>query len=560
MILSNTEMEVLLPEMILVVGVVLAILVPNIGDAKFRIPLTRVRVPIFVGGTRLKGTSDPRLPAMISITAFSLAMFFSFFGVSADSSAVEIGGVLAVNSFSRMMSFVFYAALLLAAVAANYRLPARPSARAPREQDSAAQAERLVRSLMDNRRQVDFHILLMMVGLGMSLMAMASNLFFMFVAIELASLASYILVAFHKEEAVGGEAGAKYFIVGSVASATGIYGMSLVYLWAGDLDFDALAASWAAMDGYDPLAVIGLGLMLVAFGFKVSAAPFHLAAPDAYAGASSPVAGVLATASKAMGFVALLRVLLHVAMPDEGEAIWFVLLALIAIVTMTWGNLAALTSENPKRMLAYSSVAHAGYMLAALAAVGSGLGDDSTTRLVLVAIIFHLSVLVLFKLGAFLVLGLLETEGRSHRLEDLHGLAHRDPLVAGSMFIFMLSLAGVPPLAGFLSKLLMINGIINISAGTGSTSADAIIPWAESVDPVFWLAVAIILNSALSLFYYLRIALVMFFETPESTKPLRRATHLRNSIVALAFLTLAFGIGSGADFLLELVQNAVSAF
>ena len=159
---------------------------------------------------------------------------------------------------------------------------------------------------------------------------MASNLFFMFVAIELASLASYILVAFHKEEAVGGEAGAKYFIVGSVASATGIYGMSLVYLWAGDLDFDALAASWAAMDGYDPLAVIGLGLMLVAFGFKVSAAPFHLAAPDAYAGASSPVAGVLATASKAMGFVALLRVLLHVAMPDEGEAIWFVLLALIA--------------------------------------------------------------------------------------------------------------------------------------------------------------------------------------------------------------------------------------
>ena len=131
-------MEVLLPEMILVVGVVLAILVPNIGDAKFRIPLTRVRVPIFVGGTRLKGTSDPRLPALISITAFSLAMFFSFFGVSADSSAVEIGGVLAVNSFSRMMSFVFYAALLLAAVAANYRLPARPSARAPRERDSAA--------------------------------------------------------------------------------------------------------------------------------------------------------------------------------------------------------------------------------------------------------------------------------------------------------------------------------------------------------------------------------------------------------------------------------------
>jgi len=457
-----------------------------------------------------------------------------------------------------MMSFVFYGALLLSAIATTYRMPARTSARAPRENDSESLTEALISALMDNRRQVDFHILLMMVGLGMGLMAMASNLFFMFVAIELAGLAAYVLVAFHKEEEVGGEAGAKYFIVGSVASATGIYGMSLVYLWSGDLDFDALANSWAAMDGLDPFAVIGVGLMLVAFGFKVSAAPFHLAAPDAYAGASSPVAGVLATASKAMGFVAIFRVLIQVTMPEEGEALWFILLAIIAVITMTWGNLAALTSDNPKRMLAYSSVAHAGYMLAAVAAVGSGLGDTSTTELVLVAIVFHLTILVLFKLGAFLVLAMLETEGRSHRLEDLHGLSQRDPLIAGSMFIFMLALAGVPPLSGFLSKLLMINGIVNISAGTGSTSADAIVPWAESVDPVFWLAMAIVLNSALSLFYYLRIGLVMFFEAPENAKPLRKALHLRNTILVLTVLTVFFGLGPGAEYLLDLVEGAVS--
>ena len=198
-------------------------------------------------------------------------------------------------------------------------------------------------------------------------------------------------------------------------------------------------------------------------------------------------------------------------------------------------------------------------MLAAIAAVGSGLGDSSTTELVLVAIVFHLTILVLFKLGAFLVLGLLETEGRSHRLEDLHGLAQRDPLIAGSMFIFMLALAGVPPLSGFLSKLLMINGIVNISAGTGSTSADAIIPWAETVDPVFWLAMAIVLNSALSLFYYLRIGLVMFFEAPENAKPLRKAFHLRNTILVLTVLTVFFGIGSGAEYLLDLVEKAVEA-
>ena len=555
--LTIDEMENLLPEMALVLGIILAIFVPNIGNATFRIPLTRIRVPILIGGKRYKMTSDPRLPGRMSITVFSVALLFSFFGIEGASG--EIGGVIEISSFSRMMSVVFFGSLLLAAVATTYRMPARPSARAPRERDTESRAEALVAALMDNRRQVDFHLLLMMVGLGMSLMAMASNLFFMFVAIELTSLAAYILVAFHKEEAVGGEAGAKYFIVGSVSSATGIYGMSLVYLWSGDLDFDALAAAWAAMDGLDPFAVIGVGLMLVAFGFKVSAAPFHLAAPDAYAGASSPVAGLLATASKAMGFVALFRVLIEVTMPEEGEALWFCVLALIAIVTMTWGNLAALTSENPKRMLAYSSVAHAGYMLAALAAVGSGLGDASTTKLVLIAIVFHLTILVLFKFGAFLVLGLLETEGRSHRLEDLHGLARRDPLIAGSMFIFMLSLAGVPPLSGFLSKLLMINGIINISAGTGSTTADAIVPWAETVDPVFWLAIAIVLNSALSLFYYLRLCLVMFFEEPDVSKPLRRAGHLRRAIIVLAVLSLFFGIGAGAEFLLELVETAVAA-
>ena len=557
MMLTIDEMENLLPEMALVLGIILAIFVPNIGNATFRIPLTRIRVPILIGGKRYKMTSDPRLPGRMSITVFSVALLFSFFGIEGANG--EIAGVIEISSFSRMMSVVFFGSLLLAAVATTYRMPARPSARAPRERDTESRVEALVAALMDNRRQVDFHLLLMMVGLGMSLMAMASNLFFMFVAIELTSLAAYVLVAFHKEEAVGGEAGAKYFIVGSVSSATGIYGMSLVYLWSGDLDFDALAAAWAAMDGLDPFAAIGVGLMLVAFGFKVSAAPFHLAAPDAYAGASSPVAGLLATASKAMGFVALFRVLIEVTMPEEGEALWFCLLALIAIVTMTWGNLAALTSENPKRMLAYSSVAHAGYMLAALAAVGSGLGDASTTKLVLIAIVFHLTILVLFKFGAFLVLGLLETEGRSHRLEDLHGLARRDPLIAGSMFIFMLSLAGVPPLSGFLSKLLMINGIVNISAGTGSTTADAIVPWAETVDPVFWLAIAIVLNSALSLFYYLRLCLVMFFEEPEVSKPLRRAGHLRRTILVLAVLSVFFGIGAGAEFLLDLVETAVAA-
>lgn len=255
-----------------------------------------------------------------------------------------------------------------------------------------------------------------------------------------------------------------------------------------------------------------------------------------------------------------MRILVSVTMPLEGQAFWYTAIALIAVVTMTWGNLAALTSDNPKRMLAYSSVSHAGYMLAGLAAIGSGLASQAATELVLTAIVFHLAVLVIFKFGAFLVLSLLETEDKGHRLEDLHGLARRDPLVAGSMFLFMLSLAGVPPLSGFLSKFLMINGIVNISAGTGASDATSVMDWLTSVEPVFWLAFAIVINSALSMFYYLRIGLVMFFEESVESRDLKDAFSLRMAILTCAILTVIVGIGPLSESLIDMVANAIESF
>ena len=554
--INTSEAELIIPELIMLFGLVAIILIPNLGKASFRIPLTRIRVPVLIGGSRFKSTNNPKLPNQISLITFTSALFFGLMQNSYDT----IGETLEVTEFSRLFSLIFIAALLLATIATTHRLPARVNVKPPNESDSENISTKKIDALIDNRRQVDFHIILIMVGLGMSLMSMATHLFMLFVCIELASLSSYILVAFHKESKIGGEAGMKYFIVGSVASAVGIYGMSLLYLWSGDLSLDALAIKWSESESVDPLAGIAVGLMLVAFGFKVGAAPFHLAAPDAYSGASSPVAGLLATASKAMGFVALMRILVSVTMPVEGEAFWYTAIAVIAVVTMTWGNLAALTSSNPKRMLAYSSVSHAGYMLAGLAAIGSGLGSEEAIELVLTAIVFHLAVLVIFKFGAFLVLSLLETEGRSHRLEDLHGLARREPLVAGSMFLFMLSLAGVPPLSGFLSKFLMINGIVNISAGTGASDATSVIDWLTSVEPVFWLAFAIVINSALSMFYYLRIGLVMFFEEPEDSRTLKDAFSLKLAIVACAILTLLVGIGPLSDSLLEMVAEAINSF
>tara|TARA_B100000900_G_scaffold357755_1_gene328280 strand:- start:3769 stop:5454 length:1686 start_codon:yes stop_codon:yes gene_type:complete len=554
--ISASEAELIIPELIMLLGLIIIILIPNLGNANFRIPLTRAHVPIFIGGSRFKTTSNPKLPNQVSLLIFILALFFGLI----QNSYGTIGDTLEVTEFSRLFSLIFIAALLLATIATTHRLPARPNLEPPNEDDSENISIKKINALIDNRRQVDFHIILIMVGLGMSLMSMATHLFMLFVCIELASLSSYILVAFHKESKIGGEAGMKYFIVGSVASAVGIYGMSLLYLWSGDLSLDGLALKWAESSSIDPLAGIAVGLMLVAFGFKVGAAPFHLAAPDAYSGASSPIAGLLATASKAMGFVALMRILVSVTMPVEGEAFWYIAIAVISVVTMTWGNLAALTSSNPKRMLAYSSVSHAGYMLAGLAAIGSGLGSEEAIELVLTAISFHLAVLVIFKFGAFLVLSLLETEGGGHRMEDLHGLARREPLVAGSMFLFMLSLAGVPPLSGFLSKFLMINGIVNISAGTGASNASSVLEWLTSVEPVFWLAFAIVINSALSMFYYLRIGLVMFFEEPKVIGPMKDAFSLRVAIVACAILTVIVGIGPLSNSLLEMVADAINSF
>ena len=555
--LDSETASSMMPELIMLLGLIAIVVVPNLGDAKFRLPLTSVRVPVLLGGSRFDLTNNPRIPNRISNLTFSIALLFSLLLISESPS--EVGGILVVDSFSRLFSTIFLAALLLVSIATTHRLPAKTNAHIPKDSDSEDVFDRKISILIDNRRQVDFYILLIMVGLGMTMMTMATNLFMLIVCIELASLSTYVLVAFHKEDGTGGEAGAKYFIVGSVASAIGIYGMSLLYLWSGSLDLEVLRQSWLSMDGIDPFAAFGIGMMLVAFGFKVSAAPFHLAAPDAYSGAASQVSGLLATASKAMGFLALFRVLVMITVPDGSEAIWMIALGIFAIVTMTWGNLAALTSENPKRMLAYSSVAHAGYMLAAIAVVGSGISSVDQNAIILTAVSFHLFVLVLFKLGAFLVLALLEIEGRGHEIQHLYGLGRRDPLIAGSMFLFVLSLAGVPPLSGFLSKLLMINGIVSTSASTGSSSTVDIVSWAESVDPLFWLAAAIVLNSALSLFYYLRIGLVMFFEEPSTEKSLTAAPSLRMTIFACALLTVLCGIGPLSEWLLDTVSSAIDS-
>jgi len=569
--ISTSAYQAMLPELTLLSGIVLMIIATNLGDTKMRIPLTNIRVPVFFGGRRFEMTADPRIPGYICVMTLALSAVLALMSQPNNMLHVYYTGhegyllttdngtpLLQIDAFSRLFELMFYVVLLIAAISSLDTMNAVDSRKVSTDNTS---------QLVNNRRQIDFHLLILLSAFGMSMVAMSVNLFMLFLGLELASLAIYVLVAFHKESKAGSEAGVKYFIVGATASAVGFYGMSLLYLWNGDLGILSLQNAWRGMEEVEALPLIALGLLLVGFGFKISAVPFHFVAPDAYAGASSQVAGILATASKAMGFIALMRVLFLVTLPETNStAVWLMLMGGLAAVTMTWGNLAALTSTNPKRMLAYSSVAHAGYMLAALTAVGawrwghfaSGTAVDAVLMLT-AAVIFHLFVLVTFKLGAFLVLGLVDMEGESHDMKSLNGLAKRDPMVAFSMFIFMLALAGVPPLAGFMSKFLMASGIIQVTTSeTGIELSKGLIPLVQDLHWTFWLALLIFLNSALSLFYYLRIGVLMFFEEPETKLPLPRASKLRAMIWVCTVGAIVFGISS--DWLFEFAKTAADAF
>tara|TARA_B100000212_G_scaffold171206_1_gene128704 strand:- start:1865 stop:3556 length:1692 start_codon:yes stop_codon:yes gene_type:complete len=552
--MSTGDLKLLAPELTVFVGLLLIMIVPNLGNGTFRIPGTSIRLPWFLGGTRYKFVSSPRLPGLLAVLTMAVALFqvvaylINSNGLDGDVVSSDSGiEIFKINMFSRIFEAIFFAALLLAAIASLDRLPI-----GPHKSDD-------IDVLFNNRRQADFYILMLTSALGMSVVALAQDMFVLFVGLELASFSTYVLVAFHKETRAGSEGGAKYFIVGSVASAVGLYGLSMLYLWAGSLQFEVLAVKWAE-DGGSALSMMALGFVLVGFAFKISAVPFHFAAPDAYSGANSPVAGVLATASKAMGMLGLMRVLLIVTIPEAsgGSAIWIGLLGVLAAITMTWGNIAALGSENPKRMLAYSSVAHAGYMLAALTAIGAwnwGLAEDAEGAMdvIVAALLFHMFVLVFFKLGAFLILGVLEMEGGASRLSSLAGLGKREPLLAVGMFLFMISLAGVPPMAGFLSKLLVIMGIVEVATGTGSLSSIGDAHW------VWWLALLMVLNSAISMFYYLRIGVVMYFHEPEEGRegPLASGKSIRVAIALCAIGTVAFGLVGGE--LVEICRDAAQS-
>jgi len=336
----------------------------------------------------------------------------------------------------------------------------------------------------------EYYALMMSSVLGMMFLTSATDLMLLFLALELMSIPLYALAGFRRESLRSNEAALKYFLVGSFASAILLYGMALLYGATGSI---SLAEIGARFDPENAIDMLGAALVLVGLGFKVSSVPFHQWAPDVYEGAPTTVTGFMATTVKVAAFGALLRVL-TLALEPASDVVYGALW-IIAVLTMTVGNLMAIIQQNIKRMLAYSSIAHAGYVLVGLI-VGTMEGYA--------AVLFYLLVYTFMTLGAFTVVAILAKGGEERdRIDDLAGLGATRPLMAAVMAISMFALAGIPPTAGFMGKFQLFRAAIERGTETGETA-------------LFVLAIIGVLNSAVSLAYYLRVPLVMYFREPDA--------------------------------------------
>jgi NADH-quinone oxidoreductase subunit N len=368
----------------------------------------------------------------------------------------------------------------------------------------------------------EYYFLLLASVLGMTVMASSRDLVSIFVALELLSIPAYLLAGWRKRDLHGNEAGAKYYLMGVFASAVMLYGMSLLYGFAGSTLLTDIGASIGAGADSRPLVTLGIVLVVVGFAFKVSAVPFHTWAPDTYEGAPTPITAFLAVSSKTAGFVALLQLIL-IAFPGRSDVIE-PLMWVLAALTMTVGNLIALRQTNVIRMLAYSGVAQAGFMLAPLAVVGSN-GDGA-----LQAIVTYLLIYAAMNLGAFAVVLAVARKTRSAEIESFGGLFEYAPGLTVLMSAFLFSLAGIPPLGGWLAKFVVFRALVEPDPTWGGTT----------------LAVVVGVNSVIALYYYANIAREMWMKpVPDGdTTPVKIPVSLSAALALSVVVTVAFGVSN----------------
>jgi len=362
-------------------------------------------------------------------------------------------------------------------------------------------------------RAGEYYALILFSVVGMALMSSAVELVLIFVALEISSISTYILAGFRRSEASSSESSLKYFLLGSFATAFFLYGVAMMFGATGSTNIDIISQKLQA-GPVQVLVYVAMALMFVGLGFKVAAAPFHIWTPDVYEGAPAPIVGFMSTAPKAAAFAVLLRVVFAINAPGRFWLIW-----LAAALSMTLGNLGALVQTNIKRLLAYSSIAHAGYVLVAFAMTtpeNSGAGIS--------AAIFYTAAYAAMNVGAFAVVGHFASAGERYvTLEDYEGLGRTSPILAATLTIFLLSLIGIPMTGGFFAKFYVFSAALRAN--------------------LVWLALIGAVNSAIGAYYYLRIIVMMYMREPRKAVPVAPipfglGTALTLSVVATLYLGL----------------------
>jgi NADH-quinone oxidoreductase subunit N len=453
----------------------LSLLVPEIV-------LSTVSLLLIVAARRLHRAR----PAALVVVAAAIVSIVS--GILVTGAAPDIGfkGTLAGDGYSRFFDVLFAATLAGAALLSIRHVD----------------AERV--------RPGEFYALLLLAATGMLLAASSMDLLLLYLGLELTTLCSYILVGITREKKASIEGAVKYFLLGSFASAILLYGISLTYGVTGATDFSSIAST-AAGRGLEGNPLLLAGVVLVVFGvaFKIAAVPFHAWAPDAYQGATAPVAAFLASGSKAAGLAALVRVCMVAFRPEH--SLWSSLLVVLAALSVAVGSLVALWQTDMKRLLAYSSISHAGYALLGLIP-GTPEGASATMT--------YAFVYAFMTLGAFGIVVALGNRGE--RISGYYGLAKTNPGTAALMFLFLLSLTGIPPTAGFAAKFAVILAVV----GAGHVG----------------LAVLAVLCSAISAYFYLRIAVYMYMTEPEGEAPGRFPATVSVALGLAAVVTILGGV------------------
>ena len=359
----------------------------------------------------------------------------------------------------------------------------------------------------------EYYFLLLMSAVGLMFMVSATDLMTLFIAFELSSIPMYVLAAYFKKEKTSTEAGIKYFLLGAFSAGLMVYGISLIYGTFGTLSYKALGSIFL-VGNISPAILLAMVAIIVGLGFKIAAAPFHMWAPDVYEGAPTPVVSFISVAPKAAGLAVIARFFITSFAGISYQ--WIFLLLLISAISMLVGNLTALPQKNFKRMLAYSGISHIGYIL---------LGIAASSQIGLTAVLFYITIYTLTNLGAFGVLIMVSRYTKSDEIKDLAGLSRRSPGLALILLLALLSLAGIPPLGGFLAKFILFFAVF------------------KEANPVFQAMVLFaIINSVISLYYYLKVLRAVYFEKPQSEEPITvpaySAPALYLSVIGIVVLAM----------------------